>query len=1001
MPSPERGSSWGIWDLHVHTPASHEHGYGDRQDEGVWERFIKELEALPSEVRVLGVNDYLHIEGYKRLLEAKDQGRLPNIELMLPMVELRVDRFGGQKYLSRVNYHVVFSDELSPDEIEGFFVKRLMLDLDFGGGESYRGGASTDRELEEIGRAYKRSTPPEKRPAVSDIKAGFGAATYNLESVRELLDTTLFRGKVLVGLGLNEWKDLRWDGTGGAQKKDIACRSDFLLVASPTPEGAGEHRSRLVQEGIETPLLHASDAHFWSGATQPNRIGTAWGWVKALPTFDGLRQALRRPAERTFVGVRPPKEVVIRSNRTKFLNRVRIQRMEGASLDEVWFSVDIPVNGDLVAVIGNQGEGKSALMDSIALAANAHTEHYSFLNEEKFCDPKDKKAASFTATLVWADGSETTVNLAEAPDRTQVERVRYVPQSFFEKATNEKEVAEGGLFYAEVKRAVFSHVPQEDRLGHDDFDALVAAKTAAATGAADQLRGELADLNRRVALLEAHLKPEVIRGLRSKLAQKTQEIESLRRNPPPVVPPPPADEDRDRAMQDVLDAEGDVRGRYQVVGSEIADLKQRRQALTDVQSSVNALERETRNSIGVIRTRLLPLGIESPDVVTFSVDQTPITDALEAVEKAIQEANGRKTSVAEELGVVLDVKKDLTEKMAGAAKAYAEYEERRSEWEAGIELQVGDAASPDTQRYLEEQIRRIQDDLPKALDRLRDERWETFGSIHGEVLRQAEAYQELTAPVREFVENDSMLSERYSLGVGLTVSANGLAEGLFRFIGKKRGSFRGSDKGPAAAARIVNCHDAATLEGARALVEDVLDNLNKNHNQAPPTEEDLDNALANGATRADLYDFLFGMEYLAPRYELTLAGDPLSRLSPGERGVLLLVFYLVVDRGGEPLIIDQPEGNLNNQSIYESLVPVFRAAKERRQVIIVTHNPNLAVVCDAEQVIAARRHRTEGNRLEYVSGALEDVDFRSRCLDLLEGTAAAFEVRQSAYFDLL
>ena len=51
-------------------------------------------------------------------------------------------------------------------------------------------------------------------------------------------------------------------------------------------------------------------------------------------------------------------------------------------------------------------------------------------------------------------------------------------------------------------------------------------------------------------------------------------------------------------------------------------------------------------------------------------------------------------------------------------------------------------------------------------------------------------------------------------------------------------------------------------------------------------------------------------------------------LSPGERGILLLVFYLVIDRGDEPLIIDQPEGNLNNQSIVDNLVPVFVAAKE-------------------------------------------------------------------------
>jgi ABC-type lipoprotein export system ATPase subunit len=93
---------------------------------------------------------------------------------------------------------------------------------------------------------------------------------------------------------------------------------------------------------------------------------------------------------------------------------------------------------------------------------------------------------------------------------------------------------------------------------------------------------------------------------------------------------------------------------------------------------------------------------------------------------------------------------------------------------------------------------------------------------------------------------------------------------------------------------------------------------------------------------------------LRPKYELKVDEKDLSELSPGERGGLLLVFYLMLDRRDIPLIIDQPEDNLDNKSVYEILVKFLMKAKKRRQIIIVTHNPNLAVVADAGQIIRQR-----------------------------------------------
>ena len=120
-------------------------------------------------------------------------------------------------------------------------------------------------------------------------------------------------------------------------------------------------------------------------------------------------------------------------------------------------------------------------------------------------------------------------------------------------------------------------------------------------------------------------------------------------------------------------------------------------------------------------------------------------------------------------------------------------------------------------------------------------------------------------------------------------------------------------------------------------------------------------------------------------------------LSPGERGTLLLVFYLLIDRGDIPLVMDQPEGNLDNHTVAKVLVDCIKEARKRRQVFIVTHNPNLAIVCDADQIIYASMDKANGNAITYTSGSLENPNLSQRVTDVLEGTRWAFRVRDKKY----
>lgn len=110
-----------------------------------------------------------------------------------------------------------------------------------------------------------------------------------------------------------------------------------------------------------------------------------------------------------------------------------------------------------------------------------------------------------------------------------------------------------------------------------------------------------------------------------------------------------------------------------------------------------------------------------------------------------------------------------------------------------------------------------------------------------------------------------------------------------------------------------------------------------------------------------------------------------------------MVFYLALGKENIPLIIDQPEYNFDNQSIYSKLVPCILEAKKNRQVIIVTHNPNIAVACDAEQMIYCDIDKTK-TRITYGSGSIENIAIRKKVIDVLEGTEPAFDLRKSKYF---
>lgn len=155
-------------------------------------------------------------------------------------------------------------------------------------------------------------------------------------------------------------------------------------------------------------------------------------------------------------------------------------------------------------------------------------------------------------------------------------------------------------------------------------------------------------------------------------------------------------------------------------------------------------------------------------------------------------------------------------------------------------------------------------------------------------------------------------------------------------------------------------------------------------------------------------------------FELTYQRDNFKEMSPGKKAFVILKLLLEFDTRECPILIDQPEDSLDNRAIYNELVQYIKDKKVTRQIILVTHNPNVVVSADSENIIVANQHGSKnlndnGIRFQYVNGSLENSKMRDdkykeekdsilpsqgireHVCELLEGGQEAFEKREKKY----
>ncbi len=979
--------------------------------------------AIAKNIAVIGITDYFLVDGYKQLAALqKDNRRLEEIVgadlavqarqiLLLPNIEFRLSELING---NRVNCHVIFSNEVEIESIEDSFLRDVKFTYESSAGNPDDRMSLTCTNLEALGKRLKKEHTRFQNQ--SDVFVGMMNAVVAHEDITRVLESQRSRFKDRYIFVVPADEDLAacgWDGQGHQTRKLLIQKAHMLFSANPSTcefaLGLKHKSAKAFTDEFSSlkPCIHGSDAHTFETLFEPDM--SRYQWIKADPTFQGLMQLLHMPAERAYIGERHPTLERQRGNAIKYFDCIQFERLPDVNTREVWFDGSVEFNHGLVAIIGNKGSGKSALADILGLLGNSsNQDHFSFLNDKRFLQKKAKLGALFTAELTWTSGSKIKRRLDASVESSATKSIKYIPQNFLEEVCSELTRIDESGFYGELMEVIFSHVTVAERLGKETLTELIDYVTKEKEERVIQIAQSLRSINAEISRSEAMLDTEYGRSLEAQTLSRMEELEAHSKVKPQVVMEPSQNVEEEAVTVPVKNELAALIQQWDALEQQIeaAEVDRRRAAREMAAADrlitrIENFERHVSSFQGESLGDLVELGLDIKQLLELKIDRAPILEKKSSSTKRLGDLNNTlnesiEGSLVQSLAKVKRETEVTRAKLDKPNKDYQEYCRLQAEWDKRFTAIIGSELEPDSLEGLKHKKSEL-NALPGKIVQLKSKRSVLVREILQVKRELLEDYRKLHSPVQSFIESHPVAQQQNALEFAAELKVEGLEQGLLDMIHKgRKGSFQGED-GSKRLREIVDKGDFATDPGVEAFLVEIQSHLDFDMRKEGGEAVRLQEQLAKGKTPEDVYDSLYGLAYLQPRFELRWQGKSLNELSQGERGALLLIFYLLIDKSDVPLVIDQPEENLDNQSVVTMLVPAIKYAKERRQVIIVTHNPNLAVVCDADQIIHASLDRADGNRVTYTTGSIEEPIMTQLIVDVLEGTKPAFDVRDARY----
>lgn len=852
--SNNRGSEWRLWDLHLHTPSSY-----DYKDKSITNQQL--IEALrDAGISVVAITDH-HTIDINRIRQLQELGNENKITV-LPGIEFCSELGGSES----VHFIGIFSESADLDTIWTKIQGHCNL---------------TPSEVERKG-IEKICCPFEK--------------TANL--IREL------GGLISIH--------------AGKKSNSVECIKNNLLVKQEFKQDLLTNFKPILEVGKETdidgyrtivfpsikfslPTIICSDNHDIKEYVCPNL------WIKADPTFEGLKQVLYEPFERVAINENRP------DYKPSYLTIESIELRENDFWDQ-----KVLLNKNLNTIIGGRSTGKSTFLSVIASKFSTVNIEDSFVNEH-----------NQSVKVMWSDGNE-------AYDR----EIDFLRQSYmFDIAKNPDETNKLLMDIVRNNEACKNALVEYDR------------KVTSISTETQRILNTLLDV-----FSQGLEKWQLIKQIGDKSGLE-KEVENLTSQQEKILSDTNIDP---KFIQD-----------FNKYSEELAKIR----ALNEnIIQEISSLQNLKSSSFLLLNKSVTYTGI-SVDIATLI--SSKVTEEHRRTQSVI-------LNIIDEQIKKLDTRKKENEISIQKLLASPEYQRAKLVWEQNKKLTTVNKLINDQNLKLQKLNQATEDfnNLKQQTEELRKELLSVHRNFHiacNEVSNTIKITHD-GIEIRGEIEFDSNKMQEYIEAV-LDQRVSEMKTTISEFCNK------------------YEQNDETYL----------IDFIKKSNNAKL--------ALKGNISNTDILYYLFSTNWFRPRIGLYYENDGFHDMSQGKQAFVILKLLLDFSDKKCPILIDQPEDSLDNRAIYNELVKYIRKKKKERQIILVTHNPNIVVGADTEEVIVANQQGlkspNENNvKFQYVYGSLENtkvlkndesipllfrMGIREHVCEILEGGREAFVYREKKY----
>ncbi len=982
-----RGSEWRKWDLHVHTKGTNKN---DQFSSSNMEDFLYEFfkKAIEKEISAIGITDYFSIDRYrdvvnyqeniddkkdgdgKQLFNEDERKYIKNI-FLFPNIELRMLPSTDKGRL--INIHFIFNPK---------FVTKLENDF-FGELKNQDDFKMNRQGIIDYGKKLK--------PNITDngiaYREGINKFTLDVKTIKNLLDknSEIEENSIVVvsnsssdgASGLQKHYDLFENEDGGLDgvRKTIYEISNAIFSANPKDikfflgrksQGTDGYNNDVYLKDIEEvidrvgslkPCLVGSDAH------KESDLFAKFTWIKADLTFEGLKQIIYEPEERVKIQEEEPdfkedKEII---DKVKFI-----------SLNNKFSNEEIYLNPNLNVIIGGKSSGKSILLYSIAKTLLADTkDKLLFKNNGEERYSLKSIDSSFDFEITTKAGISQKISDREDGHNSLIPNIKYIPQNELVKLAEPELNGKGESLNKLVRNLICEDTDSKQK--YNDFIKNVKQYDKEREELIDSYFDTLDNIQKLEAELKTKSNKEV---LQTNIKTNSEKVEELNKKAG-------LSDEQIQQYKSIQEQQQQNQKRRDLLNSDFyqtnAFLQELNKELSNLQERKNTFLRSIHknefrgyyqdklkfidDSIVQLQSLISEIGI----IINSEGKRIFNTDNI--FKEELKQINNEKSNIEEEL------------------KLYQQNEEVKKQIRVLEESIANDVKLLSEIDILDNKIK----EKRLSIETIKANLFELYKNSHYEYINIIGQLKDRTIEL----EKD-----------GLRI--RGIAQFNFpkfrrEIINFTHGTYSDNNK-------------YCICEEDRSRIfetnyDELISNISKMFNEIMTSEYRIKTISKKEAVKKLLDDYFY--DY----WEITYKNDKLGEMSTGKASFVILMLIIGLSKSKSPILIDQPEDNLDNRSVSENIISYLRNKKIERQIILVTHNANIVVNADAENVIVANQKGQNDKetssiyKFDYINGAIENtfakieaetdllksMGIKEHIADIVEGGKEAFKNREKKY----